>query len=158
MGLTEGVLILKLATLYNNSFWIKETGRPKISTAHPLAVMKARLLCWAYRTYTKVQGCPLQCFLHVPQEAAGGSKRGGSKLVLSGKAPLSFFPAPCVHINSNFPLNQVGVEMLLTWIKIFIYFYDISPNCSNSGRWENSKNAVMAARSRLQSIWTQFQI
>ena len=63
--------------------------------------MKARLLCWVYRTYTKVQGCPLQCFLHVSQEAAGGSKRGGSKLVLSGNAPSPFFFLPLASTSAQ---------------------------------------------------------
>jgi hypothetical protein len=40
------------------------------------------------------QGCPLKRFLHVPQEAAGGYNRGGSKLVLPGNAPPSFFSCP----------------------------------------------------------------
>ena len=111
--LTAGITILRLPSLCNNSSWIKEIGRPWDSPAHLLAVMKARLLYWDYSTYTIVQGCPLQWFLHVPQEAAGGSKRWGSKLVLSGKAPPSFFPAPCRHLDACFSrlwfthLNQI---------------------------------------------------
>jgi len=146
ISLTAGVTILRLPSLYNNSFWIKEIGRPWVSPAHPLAVMKARLLSWAYRTYTIAQGCPLQRFLHVPQEAAGGSKREGSKLVLSGKAPLSFFPATfdsCLKLSHreewNFILFVIKKSFRFRFVclryvlSIFFLFLFLIPGKNNDG-------------------------
>ena len=69
--------------------------------------MKARMLCTAYRTYTVAQGCPLKRFLHVPQEAAGGSKRGGSKLVLSGNTLPSFFSCSLRLHQLKLPVDPV---------------------------------------------------
>ena len=93
--MTAELPILNIPSLYRNSLWIIEIGRPWLSTAHPSVVMKAEMICWANRSYLnskqRKQGCSLKRFLHVPQEAAGGYHNRGSSSALPDILPLLFY-------------------------------------------------------------------